>query len=73
MPSDAQDAIGSIPRRLRGAMRLSQKTCLRSAYRIFGLLPVSISMHIGIGIKRDMFLKRARLRGFLAGGRRLRC
>ena len=73
MPSDAQDAIGSIPRRLRGAMRLSQKTCLRSAYRIFGLLPILIFMHIEIGIKRDMFLGRARLRGFLAGGRRLRC
>lgn len=43
MPSDAQYAIGANPRRPRGAMRLSQKTCLRSAYRIFGL-------------KRDMFL-----------------
>ena len=50
MSSDARYAIGSIPRRPRDAMRLSQKTCLRSAYRIFGL-------------KRDMFLKRARLRG----------
>ena len=49
MPSDALYAIGSNPRRLRDALRLSQKTCLRSAYRIFGL-------------KRDMFLKRARLR-----------
>ena len=51
MPSDAQYAIGDNPRRPRGAMRLSQKTCLRIAYRFFGL-------------KRDMFLVRARLRVF---------
>ncbi len=48
MSSDAQYAIGANPRRPRGAMRLSQKTCLRIAYRFFGL-------------KRDMFLVRARL------------
>jgi hypothetical protein len=50
--SDKQDAqvifrkfLGHwrIPRRPRGAMTLSQKTCLRSAYRFFGL-------------KKDMFL-----------------
>ena len=51
MPSDAQCAIGANPRRPRGAMRLSQKTCPRSVYRFFGL-------------KRDMFLVRARLRVF---------
>ena len=51
MPSDAQYAIGANPRRPRGAMRLSQKTCPRSVYRFFGL-------------KRDMFLVRARLRVF---------
>ena len=55
MPSDAQDAIGSIPRRPRDAMKLSQKTCLRSEYRFFGL-------------KSDMFLVRARLRGFPRAG-----
>ena len=55
MPSDAQYAIGIDPRRPRGAMRLSQKTCLRIAYRIFGL-------------KRDMFLSRARLWGFPRAG-----
>jgi len=53
MPSDALYAIGSIPRRPRDALRLSQKTCLRSAYRIFGL-------------KRDMFLERATA-GFARG------
>ena len=51
MPSDAQYAIGANPRRPRGVMRLSQKTCPRSVYRFFGL-------------KRDMFLVRARLRVF---------
>ena len=55
MPSDAQYAIGIDPRRPRGAMRLSQKTCLRIAYRIFGL-------------KRDMFLSRARLWGLPRAG-----
>jgi len=47
LPSEAQDAIGLNPRRPRDAMKLSQKTCLRSAYQIFGL-------------KRDMFLSCAR-------------
>ena len=47
LPSDAREAIGANPRRPRDAMKLSQKTCLRSAYQIFGL-------------KRDMFLSCAR-------------
>ena len=57
LPSEAQDAIGSNPRRPRDAMKLSQKTCLRSAYQIFGL-------------KRDMFLSCARCG--CSRGRRLR-
>ena len=52
----AQYAIGILPRRPRGAMKLSQKTCLWSAYRFFGL-------------KRDMFLW-ARGVGNHAGRRR---
>ena len=57
--SDTQDAQVILwkflshwrnPRRPRGAMMLSQKTCLRSAYRFFGL-------------KTDMFLTLARLWG----------
>ena len=57
LPSEAQNAIGSNPRRPRDAMKLSQKTCLRSAYQIFGL-------------KRDMFLSCARCG--CSRGRRLR-